>query len=35
MKKGQKVRVLADGRVGIVADSHFLIGAVKEWCSIK
>lgn len=23
MKKGQKVRVLADGRVGIVADSHF------------
>ena len=24
MKKGQKVRVLADGRVGIVADSHFI-----------
>ena len=23
MKKGQKVRVLADNRVGIVADSHF------------
>ncbi len=23
MRKGQKVRVLADGRVGIVADSHF------------
>ena len=23
MKKGQKVRVLADGRVGVVADSHF------------
>ena len=23
MKKGQKVRVLADDRVGIVADSHF------------
>lgn len=23
MKKGQKVRVLADGRIGIVADSHF------------
>ena len=23
MKKGQKVRVLDDGRVGIVADSHF------------
>lgn len=24
MKKGQKVRVLADNRVGIVADSHFI-----------
>ena len=24
MKKGQKVRVLDDGRVGIVADSHFI-----------
>lgn len=23
MKKGQKVRVLADNRIGIVADSHF------------
>ena len=23
MKKGQKVRILADNRVGIVADSHF------------
>ena len=24
MKRGQKVRVLADNRVGIVADSHFI-----------
>ena len=24
MKKGQKVRVLADNRIGIVADSHFI-----------
>lgn len=24
MKKGQKVRVFADNRVGIVADSHFI-----------
>lgn len=24
MKKGQKVRILADNRIGIVADSHFI-----------
>lgn len=30
MKKGQKVRVLADNRVGIVADSHFFYWGGKR-----
>ena len=37
MKKGQKVRVLADGRVGIVADSHFVMWRGKKLvtCQVK
>ena len=37
MKKGQKVRVLADGRVGVVADSHFVMWRGKKLvtCQVK
>ena len=37
MKKGQKVRVLADGRVGIVADTHFINWGGKKLvqCQVK
>lgn len=37
MKKGQKVRVLADGRVGIVADTHFINWGGKRLvqCQVK
>lgn len=37
MKKGQKVRVLADGRVGIVADTHFINWGGKSLvqCQVK
>lgn len=31
MKKEQKVRVLADNRIGIVADSHFINWGGKRW----
>lgn len=31
MKKGQKVRVLADNRVGIIVDSHFINWGGKRW----
>lgn len=30
MKKGQKVRVLADNRIGIIADSHFVYWGGKK-----
>ena len=37
MKIGQKVRVLADGRVGIVADTHFINWGGKRLvqCQVK
>ena len=37
MKKGQKVRVLADGRVGVVADTHFVNWGGKRLvqCQVK
>lgn len=37
MKKGQKVRVLADGRVGVVADTHFINWGGKRLvqCQVK
>ena len=37
MKKGQKVRVLADGRVGIVVDTHFINWGGKRLvqCQVK
>lgn len=37
MKKGQKVRVLADGRVGVIADSHFVMWRGKKLvtCQVK
>jgi len=37
MKKGQKVRVLADGRVGIVAGTHFINWGGKRLvqCQVK
>ena len=37
MKKGQKVRVLGDGRVGIVADIHFINWGGKRLvqCQVK
>ena len=37
MKKGQKVRVLADGRVGVVADIHFVNWGGKRLvqCQVK
>ena len=35
MKKGQKVRVLADNRIGIVADSHFINWVAKDGYSIR
>ena len=37
MRKGQKVRVLADGRVGVIADSHFVMwrGRKLVTCQVK
>lgn len=37
MKKGQKVRVLADGRVGVITDTHFVNWGGKRLvqCQVK